>query len=238
MPIQKDPLFVNSFAHVLNKGPRGGTIVFDVSEKWRFLKLLYYLNDTYQSTEWENDLFRYNVPFLGRPSSWPSREPLVSILAYCLKDNHFHLLIKEVREGGFSIFIQRLINSMTEHYHKKHDEDGPLFRSTHKRKRIDTERYLSYLAVYIMVKNVFEMYPGGLRKAIENFEDAWQWALEYPFSSLPDYANERQSPIITKDILGATFPSPEQFKEFARSMMAWKGEQLALEDQLGKIAFE
>lgn len=238
MPIRKDPIDVNSFTHVLNKGPRGADIVFDEVEKWRFIRLLYYLNDGYQNNQWERDVYAMNGGFLARPPHWPAREPLVSILCFCLQDNHYHLLLKEIKEGGVSEFMQRLSNSMTEYFHKKWSENGPLFQSTYKRIHVDTDQYLVYLAVYIMVKNVFEQFPGGLRAAIDNFDEAWEWALSMPFSSLPDYASHRQWPIIEKDILGEQLKSPEQFKEFARSMMEWKGEQLRVEQDIGDQPLE
>ena len=39
---------------------------------------------------------------------------------------------------------------------------------------------------YILVKNVLEMYPGGLLAAQKNFDDAWEWAKRYPYSSFRD----------------------------------------------------
>ena len=57
---------------------------------------------------------------------------------------------------------------------------------------------------------------GGLRGATENFDDAWAWAIQYPFSSLGEYAGIRKSPILEKDLLGEIFESPVDFKEFSK----------------------
>lgn len=68
-----------------------------------------------------------------------------------------------------------------------------------------------------MVKNVFELYPGGYERAVSEFDTAWEWAVEtYRFSSLADYAAGRNSPIIDKDVLGGLFPSPSDFREYAK----------------------
>lgn len=80
-----------------------------------------------------------------------------------------------------------------------------------------------------MVKNPFELYPGGLQRAIENFDDAYERVAGDPFSSLGAYTGAQVSPIITKDLLGELFETPESFKEFARESMLYRFEQLTSE---------
>jgi hypothetical protein len=74
-----------------------------------------------------------------------------------------------------------------------------------------------------MVKNVFELYPGGYAQALKEFNTAWEWGVNtYPFSSLPDYASGCEttfSPIIEKGIAGELFPDPQTFKSHSREML-------------------
>ena len=99
----------------------------------------------------------------------------------------------------------------------KYKESGNLFQGKFQSRTIETDEYLRRVSVYVMVKNTFELYPkGGLKGAIKDFEDAWKWAIQYPFSSLGDYAGVRNSPILDKDLLGEIFDSPEDFKEFSK----------------------
>ena len=70
-----------------------------------------------------------------------------------------------------------------------------------------------------MVKNVFELFPGGLDKARKDFESAWKYAVKYPFSSLADYVLGRESPVLDKDIVGELFTSPKAFKSFSRDVI-------------------
>ena len=110
----------------------------------------------------------------------------------------------------FSMGHSKFINA-------KYRENGKLFQSTFKSKILDTDEYLRRVAVYVMVKNTFELFPkGGLAGATKNFEDAWKWAIDYPFSSLGSYAGKRNSPILDKDLLGEIFDSPKDFKEFSK----------------------
>ena len=110
---------------------------------------------------------------------------------------------------------------MTEPANYKYKEKGRLFQGAYKSKTIKTNEYLQHLAVYIMVKNVFELYSkNGLVGAQENFEDAWRWATTYQFSSFGDYAGVRNnSPIITKGILEEIFNTSAKFKFFSREVI-------------------
>ena len=154
-----------------------------------------------------------------RPDAWPDRSPLVEVIAYTLLPNHFHLILKETREGGVSQFMQKLGQSMTNHANGKYSEKGSLFQGAFKSKTCTDDRYMRYLFAYVMVKNTFEMYPeGGLAGAKENFESAWQWGMKYPFSSLSEYAGQRTTPILSKQTFQETFPK-NSFKTFAKDVI-------------------
>src|SRR3989344_2655516 len=194
-----EPHGIDSILHVTKRGARGLDIVRDEHDRHRFGKLLFYLNDTFSDTNWI-DALKYRRP-LERPEHWPEREPLVRILAWTLLSNHFHLLLEEIREGGTAKFMQRLCGSMSAASNSKYSETGSIFQGSYRCKTVDDDSYLRYLTFYIQVKNVFDMYPGGLAKAISNFEKAWEWALQYPYSSLRTYALDIESPIIEKELL-------------------------------------
>ena len=217
-----EPHSLDSFVHVTKRGTRGLPIVRDDADKRRFVRLLYYANDQHRDYFWEASTF--GLGEFGRPVNWPVQEPLVKILAWSLMPNHFHLVLRELIEGGISKFMQQLCGSMSMHFNKKYDESGSIFQSSYKGRTANTrgDDYLRLLAVYVMVKNPFELYPGGLKKAIKNFDAAYAWASEYPFCSLGDYTQKRDSFIVSKDIFGEIFDSPEKFKSFARESMLYK----------------
>jgi len=236
--MQREKITINSFVHVYNRGNRKQEIVRNNKDKWHFLEILYYLNDEFSGA----NLFRevrsllmtvVNKPFI-RPDIWPERKPLVKILSFSLLENHYHLFLKEIRESGISLFMKRFGTSMAKYFNARYKEDGRLFQGPYKMKRIDEEMYFKYLSVYIQIKNVFEMYPGGYEKAVNEFEKAFDWAIKYPYCSLADYAGERNSPIIDKDILGEIFSNPKEYKEFARQCL----EQIDLDNKLGKLTLE
>ncbi|MFA6273212.1 MAG: transposase [Candidatus Paceibacterota bacterium] len=198
-------------------------IVKDESDHWRFLKILRHLNDEYISERWEEELeenVKRGAKIFDRPINWPKQKPLTSILSYTLMPNHFHILAKETINGGIAKFMQKLGNSMTGHFNLKYGEAGSIFQGSYKARTIQDDKYFRYLAVYIMVKNPMELYPGGLKNARDNFEDAFRWAINYPFCSLADYTGNREySLILEKGLLGEVFSSPKDFKNFAKDFI-------------------
>jgi hypothetical protein len=229
---------VGSYVHIVKRGARGLDITGDESDRWRFLQILFYMNDKHYDENWmrtvgfddsPTTVIKYD-PF-ARPENWPARKPLVKILCYTLMSNHLHLLVQEIETGGVSKFMQKLGMSMSKHFNEKYKSKGSIFQGGYRGRTVGDDKYLRYVAAYIMVKNTFEMYPdGGLAGATKDFDKAWQWAIRYDFSSLADYCGTRKSAIIDKDILGEIFEGTKglkEFRSFARDVILggrWKGD--------------
>jgi len=217
-------------------------IVRSDQDKWRFMQALRFFNDSNSSQNVLRNILNImpvsdtdrrmpkSVFELGWPPNWPKKKPLVKILCYCLLPNHFHLLLKEIREGGISKFMQKLGIGFTNYFNLKHNEVGRLFQSSYKGRTITDDIYLKYLSVYIQVINVLELFPGGLKEAFKNTGKALKFVEKYPFSSYQDFIDLRKSLIIDKDILGEIFPSSKNYKEFVCE--AIKGKKYELLDDL------
>ena len=224
--------------HIYNRGNRKQAIVRDEKDRWRFLEMLYYFNDEFTTVNPFREvqkLLRINLnKQFYRPLDWPIQKPLVKIIAFALLENHFHLFLKEIQEGGTTKFMRRLGTSMANYFNTKYKEVGRMFQGVYKIKIVDEEEYLKYLSVYIQVKNIFEIYPGGLSKAISEFDEAYNWAIQYPYCSLADYSGDRNSLIVDKDILGELFSTPENYKEFTRQCIT----KINLNEKLGSLTLE
>ncbi len=214
-----EPHGIDSIVHVVKRGARGMPIVRDNADRLRFVNLLWYANDEFRDQFWDERIAR--LPMFQRPSDWPERKPLVRILAWTLMPNHFHLVIRQIRDEGMSKFMQKLCGSMSTHFNAKYEEKGSLFQGSYRGKTADIhgDGYLRNLAVYVMIKNPFELYRGGLRLAMSEFNDAFEWAQTYQFCSLGDFIASSASAIIEKDIFGDIFEGPGQFKKYARECM-------------------
>ncbi|WP_339362290.1 transposase [Vallitalea maricola] len=70
-----------------------------------------------------------------------------SLYAYCLMDNHVHLLIKENEEIGNS--IKRITVSYVQWHNNKYGRSGHLFENRYKSEVVESENYLLKVARYI-----------------------------------------------------------------------------------------
>lgn len=223
--MRKEPFFVGDIVHVFNRGNRKQEIVYDEKDRYHFLQALFYFNDEYAHPNlfrslyelWKSDFYKR----LEWPREWPERNPLVKIHSFVLMNNHYHLILEEIKEGGVTKFMRKLGTGMTNRFNTKYKETGRLFQGAYKARRVDRDNYLQYLLVYVHIKNVFELYSGGLKNAIANFNDAYEFASRYPYSSLGAYFSDGHiaNSIIATDMCGDTLKNKEVFKEFAKNCM-------------------
>lgn len=221
---------MGTLVHVVNRGAHKMPIVRDEADRWRFLKLLRYLNDMNVPQHWERDITpQYIRDNFARPDTWPAAKPFVSILSHHLADNHFHLLVRENVEGGIAAFMHRASRSMAAHYNAKYQSSGALFQGSYRARIVNDDTYLQYLSVYINIKNPFELFPGGLDVSVKNFDQAYEFAIKYTFSSTSDFAGKRESSIIDTKLRKELFQSPQDFRESAKDLMTSRQDFLDFE---------
>lgn len=232
--MRKDNFGINDFVHVYNRGNRKQAIVKDDHDRIRFLRLLYYFNTKITPSNPMQSILKSNFNNWEWPEKWQPRAPIVKILSFILLDNHFHLLLKEIVEGGTTLFMRRLGTGMTNYSNIKYQESGKLFQGSYKAKRVGKDSYLKYLCIYIQVKNLLELYPRGASQAIKSFDKFYKWATDYKFSSLVSYSKGDSLPIIDKDIFLEIFPNPKSFDLFAKDCIL----SMNLEEELGDMAID
>jgi REP element-mobilizing transposase RayT len=86
----------------------------------------------------------------GRPTSKLGKdERLVSILAYCLNPNHYHLLVRQEVEGGLSEYMKRLGGGYTKYFNDKEKRSGALFQGKYKYSHLQTDERIRYISAYV-----------------------------------------------------------------------------------------
>lgn len=148
MPRSQRIEFPGAWYHVMNRGVDRGALFRDDRDRERFLGGVAALDAE-----------------LG-----------IACHAYCLMDNHFHLLL-ETREGGLGAGMTRLGRTYARRFNDRHGRDGPLFRARYTAVLVDSERYLLEVGRYIHLNPVR---AGSVRDAAD-----WLW------SSAAAYAGRR-----------------------------------------------
>jgi len=237
MRLRVEPFEVGDFVHVFNRGNRKMEIFREEADKWHFLKILRYFNSQGDTSYilkriTQEKEFDPKHPFKFKEKN---KKPLVKILSYCLRDNHFHLLLKEIVRGGVSLFMKKLGDAYTIYFNQKYQEVGRVFQSGYRGKNLARDqKLLHYMDAYIQVFNSFEEYPGGIEGALKEFEKAVKFVLDNPFSSLGESFGKRDLKIIDRDILKDAFPDFETYKEFLKDALLVRN----IREILGKLTIE
>lgn len=232
-----EPFVSGDFVHVYNRGNKKEPIFFAKSDYWRFLWCLRFFNEERPITEFAKcltDLVYLQKETLqkleprdyrdGRNTfewrqEWGEQNPLVEIISYHLSPNHFHLLLREIIDGGISRFMKKLGAGYTEYQNLKNKNSGRIFAGAYKGKTVEDEKYLQYLDAYIQVLNPFELYDCGIACAIRNFDSAFDFALNYPFCSLGEAFGLRNLEITDRDCFKDVFNDLTSYKEFCRDAL-------------------
>lgn len=116
----------------------------------------------------------------------------VSLLCYCLMNNHFHLLIYQHTPAAMSKLMRGIMTSYSMYFNKKYGLSGALFESRYKASRISSDEYLMHISRYIHLNPKDWMaYPYS---SIHSYYlCAPEWLHPEPvvelFGSLPKYAD-------------------------------------------------
>jgi REP element-mobilizing transposase RayT len=105
----------------------------------------------------------------------------VSIIAYCIMDNHYHLIIQN-SSGKMSDFFRRVNSEYAHYYRKKYGGRGYVFQDRYKSNIIQDDSYLLVAIAYVLNNPV-------RAKIRENF-------LDYKWSSGSLYFSNKETKLV------------------------------------------
>jgi len=213
--------------HVFNRGVEKRNIFQNDSDRWRFIQALYLFNDKDSSANllWriEHEKGGLNFKTLRDFLSENKQEqrPLVKIIADCLMPNHYHLILKEIEDGGVSKFMHKIGTGYTSYFNKKYNRTGRFFQGTFKAVSVDNDLYLQYLLIYLNVVNPGQIIEPEIKeKGVKDIDAIMKFAENYTWSTHQEYIGKRNSVIIDKCELADFFPEPIKYQEFARDVLS------------------
>jgi len=208
------------FYHLYNRGTEKRNIFMSRADRDRFLALLYLANQN------EPADLKLQGSTLLEIAEERAGAPLVEIVAYCLMPNHFHLLIRELEDGGISKFMQKLTTGYTMYFNKKNERSGALFQGRFKATHVDDDRYLRYLISYIHLNPVKLIEPKWKEAGIADKARAEKYLETYTQSSYLDYLDKKRPEgiILAREALPEYFSSSADFKIFVTEWLTYKTE--------------
>jgi putative transposase len=187
------------FYHILNRGVEKRKIVLDDGDRVRFVSDLYELNN------------QKIVPHPHRRDRRDkNRDPLVRIHAWCLMDNHYHLLLSPIDDdpSHISRFAQKLGMGYAKYFNEKYSRSGVLWQGVFKKIRLERDAHFNYIPYYIHLNPLDRIMPEWREGGIRRVADAISYLETYRWSSFLDYIGEQNFPSILHkrtfdDILGS-----------------------------------
>ena len=135
----------------------------------------------------------------------------VEILAFSYMPNHYHYLLRQMRDNGIRIFISKIQNSYAKYYDTKFERTGSLFQTTFKAVRIESEEQLLHVSRYIHLNPITSF----LLKNISELE-------KYSWTSFPDYLSIKQNRFVTRNLISSYFKTPEELVEFTSNQIDYQ----------------
>lgn len=186
MSYRRVPFQIDEWFHCYSRGI-DGRIVFDSEDdSERFLRLLLLSNSP-------QELHMADVSDnTSEVMSKPRTDRLVSIGAYCLMPNHYHLLLKEIFEGGITQFMRKLGTAYTMYFNTKNQRIGNLFVKPFRSRHVGEDRYFQRVVNYIHCNPAERFEPGWKKGAVRDMNRLERELRNYRYSSFPDYAGEKR----------------------------------------------
>ncbi len=211
----------DEFYHLYNRGVEKRTVFRKRADYERFVALLYLANQN------EPADLKYQGRSFSEITETREGAPLVDIVAYCLMPNHFHLLVRELEEGGTSKFMQKLTTGYTMYFNKRYERSGALFEGTYKARHADEDRYLRYLISYIHLNPIKLFDRGWKESGIRDRSGAERYLDLYEYSSYLDYTGKKrpQAKILEQNIGTEVFESAGDFKRCTTEWLTYSAEQ-------------
>src|SRR3989344_2821447 len=134
------------FCHVYNKGIEDRIIFADDADYQVFLGYLEdYLSPPKAPESTKKDFTVNGRVFRGVPHQPKNYFKKVELVAYSLKPDHFHLLLREITQKSLQAFIRSLATRYSMYFNKKYKRTGTLFAGPYKSVIVGNETSLLLL---------------------------------------------------------------------------------------------
>ncbi|MFA4890583.1 MAG: transposase [Candidatus Paceibacterota bacterium] len=203
---RRENISIGEYYHIYNRENNKQNLFLEERDWIRFLFLILYL----QSPVLFNNMSRPISYFVRHRRFNISDKDILGIIKnryvelinFCLMPNHFHITVREIKEGGISKYLQRIQIAYTKYLNTKHEKSGHLFQGSFRSVHIKNNEQLLHLSAYIY-RNPREI-PKWKNKEGEYF-----------WSSYQDYIKEnRWGELIKREIILDQFSNKKEYQDF------------------------
>lgn len=111
---------------------------------------------------------------------------VVTVFAYCLMDNHFHLVVRINDESLVTQRFSNFFNAYAKAYNKQQNRTGSLFEKHFKRVHLKDDKYLKNLIIYVHLNPLHHLN---------------QDYLQFRFSSYQTFLSDKETQIARGEVI-------------------------------------
>lgn len=214
MALRKINFIEGEYYHIYNRGNSKQIIFIDEQDKERFVKLLYLCNSG-KSIRFREDIVEQKIDAFD----FDRGEQLVSIGAWVLMPNHFHLYLSPRTVLGedetITIFMKKLCTAYSMYFNKKYKRTGSLFEGRFRSTHVESDDQAKYNFSYIHLNPVKLIDSLWKENGIQNIKKTLEFLDTYKWSSYGDYKGIRRSEnkIISPEDFPDYFSNKKLFEE-------------------------
>ena len=197
---------VGGIYHIFNRGVDKREIFMKNQDYSRFILGLYFYNDAdAKYSIWTNLKNRKDRTYaILKPSiavprtaiEGEERDPLVELLAFTLMPNHYHLIVREIKEAGISSFMHKM-GGYSKYFNNQYRRSGVLFQGPYKVVDIKDDFQLVNIFNYVHTNPIELVEPEWKNLIVRDKEKAINYLNNYRWSSYRDYIGKPTFPRVS-----------------------------------------
>ncbi len=206
----------NEYYHVFNKCIGESKLFRERNDYLKFLRDLRDLNN--ESLYGVRQKIIESQGFERFGSFLEDKEKMVDIISYSLSPNHYHLILRQLKDSGISQFMHKTGIGCTGYLNKKYKRSGSIFQGPYKIIHINSNEYLLWLSGYV---------NGNIEIHKTSDAETYEWSSYQYFLGLKN--SEIMGDI---NMILSQFSSRDSFKDFTKRVIRESQERKDLKKYL------
>ena len=213
------------YYHIYNRGNRKQKIFINKEDYDYFIKCLFCCN-TYKGFRFRDDIVKQGIDAFD----FNRGETIVSIGAWVLMPNHFHIYIttshksdlwNDEEKNRISEFMRKVSTAYAKYFNAKYGRTGGLFEGKFKSVHISKDNQAKYLFSYLHLNPIKLIDAKWKEQGIKDVKKSLEFLRNYKWSSYIDFISSnyrKESKILEIENFPKYFSN---IKDFNKEILTW-----------------